>query len=143
MGTCHCGSCGSSAVVSSCLRGCTLVGIRVTEVFSLRYLVCPKFFLVGISWVQIFFSWRFLGFNFFVVANFVIQGLSVVGCMRKSERKQKYINTSQTAYFIPNRFQQLSVLFILERYIIYEISYVITQLSFVLIVFLVISFLQY
>ena len=49
------------------------------------------------------------------VANFVIQRFSVVGCMRMSDEKHKYMNTCKTVHYIPNRFQQLSVLFMLER----------------------------
>ena len=41
---------GSSAIVPSCLPG---------------YFVSSKFFLVGISWVQNFFSWVFLESKFF------------------------------------------------------------------------------
>ena len=92
-------------------------------IFSSRYFVGPKFFIVGISWVQNFSRGHFvgskvflvfLGYNFFSRANFVIQRFSVVGCVRKSDRKQKCINTSQTTYSIQNWFQQLSVLFMLE-----------------------------
>ena len=43
-----------------------------------------QFAFMGISLVQKFFSWVFRGSNFF----------------RKSDRKQKYINTSQTVYSI-------------------------------------------
>ena len=78
------------------------------ETFSRGCFMGPKCFLVGISWVQ-----------FFFVPNFVIQRFSVVGCMRKSHRKQKHINRFPIAYFILSRFQQLSVLFLLERYFIY------------------------
>ena len=135
---CHRGSGGSSAAVPSCLR---------------RYFVDPKYFLVGISWVQCFLSWVFRRFKIFsrecfvgqmflLVTNFMIQRFSIFGCMKRSDTKQKYINASQTVYSIPNRFQQLSVLFILERYFTYQIGYAIRQLSFVLNVFLVISFLQ-
>ena len=79
----------------------------------------PRCFLVGISLVQKLFSWVFCGSNSFLVANFVIQRLPVVGCMRKNGRKQKYISAFPSAYSVPNRFQQLSVFFMLERYFIY------------------------
>ena len=46
----------------------------------------------------------------------MIQRFSFVGCMRKSGRKQKYINTSQTVSSISNQFQKLSVLLILKKY---------------------------
>ena len=72
-----------------------------------------SFFLMTNSWIQDFFSLVFCGSNFlFIVANFVIQRFSVVDWTRKSERKQKYINTLQTLYSIPNRFQQLPVLYL-------------------------------
>ena len=86
-------------------------------------------FACGCFVVKIFFSWVFRGSNvfscgyflspiFFLVANFTIRRFPVVGCMRKCDRKRKYVNTSQTMYSISNRFQQLSVLFILERFFI-------------------------
>ena len=92
--------------------------------------VGPKFFLVLCHGSKFFFSRVFCGSKtfsrgyfvapiFFPVANFALQRFSVVGYMRKSERKQKFINIGQTAYSIPNHFQQLPVLFILERYLIY------------------------
>ena len=86
-------------------------------------------FLMGISWVRDFFSWVIHGFNFSLMVNFLIQRLSIAGCMRKSDRKRKYVKRSQTVYFIPNRFQQLSFLFTLEKYFIFSISYAIMQLS--------------
>ena len=63
--------------------------------------------------------------------------------MRKSDRELKDTNTSQPAYSLPDQFHRLSLLFQLERYFIYYISYAITQLSFVLTAFLVISFFQH
>ena len=60
--------------------------------FSGGYFMGTNFFLVGVSWVQNFFSWVFRGSNF-LVANFVIYRFSVVPCMRKSDRKKKYINS--------------------------------------------------
>ena len=71
------------------------------------------------------FSWVFCGLDFQIVR------FSVVDCMRKSDRKHKCINTE---YSIPHRSQQLPVMFTLERYFIYQISYAITQLSFALFV---------
>ena len=115
----------SSAILGSCLHG---------------YFAGSTLFLVVILWIQNFFSkvfsefkffsrGYFVGLIFFLVANFVIHIFSVVYCMRKSDRKKKYTNTSQTAYSIPNQFkhrdiispwfQQLSVLLILERCFIY------------------------
>ena len=110
--------------------------LRKSRIFSRGNLVDPKLFLVRISWVQTFFSWvfrwykdfsceyfvgpnfffplYFVGPIFFLSANFVIQRFSVVGCMERVT-ENKYINTSQPVYSIPKRFQQLSVLFILER----------------------------
>ena len=40
---------------------------RGSKLFSRRYFVGPKYFLVGISWVQIIFSWVFLGPKYFLV----------------------------------------------------------------------------
>ena len=94
------------------------VGILLVQNFLSWVFRGFKIFLVGTLWVQKFFSY-FLGIIFFSQANFVIQRFSVVGCVRKSDRKQKCINTSQTAYSIQNWFQQLSVLFMLESYFIY------------------------
>ena len=97
--------------------------IRGSKISSRGYFVSPKHFLVATSWVHTFFWWVFRGSKFFscgyLVANFVNQGFSFAGCMRKSDRKQKYINKSHTSHSIPNRFQQLSVLFTIERYFIY------------------------
>ena len=64
-----------------------LVGMTWVQNFSLGYFVGLKLFFVGMSWGQNFFSWVFHGSIFLVVANFVIQGLSVFGFMRKSDRK--------------------------------------------------------
>ena len=98
----------SSAIALLCLLGC-FVGpkffscvFRGSEVFICGHFVVPKFFLVGFQLLD-FQILGFWNFQFF-------------GCMRKSDRKQKYINTSQTKYSISNRFMQLLVLFILERY---------------------------
>ena len=63
----------------------------------------------------------------------------VAVCMRKYDRKQKYINSSQIPYSIPYRLQQFLVLFMLERYFIYQISYAITQVSFLLITYSLIT----
>ena len=73
----------------------------------------------------------------------ISQRFWVVNCMKEINRTQKYRNTSQTASSIPDRFQQFLVLFLLERYYIYQVSYAIAQLLFALIEFLVISFIQY
>ena len=110
-----------------------LVGISWVKIFLSWVFHGSKYlnisFLMGISWVRDFFSWVFHGFNFSLMANFLIQRLSIAGCMRKSDRKRKYVKRSQTVYFIPNRFQQLSFLFTLEKYFIFSISYAIMQLS--------------
>ena len=79
-----------------------------SEIFSCEYFVDPKFFLVCISWLRNFSSWVFCWSKifsrgyfvgpkfyfvsiscvqvFFLVADFVIQGFSVAGCMRKNNR---------------------------------------------------------
>ena len=72
-----------------------------SRIFSRWYFVSSKFFLVGILWVQFF----------FLMANFVIQRSSVAACMRKSDWRQKYRNTSQTTYSFSNRFQQLLIVY--------------------------------
>ena len=65
----------------------SLVIFRGSEFFYRGYFMGPIFFFfVDISWVQ-----------FLFVAYFVFQRFLGVGCTRKSDRKQKYINTSQTA----------------------------------------------
>lgn len=101
----------SSAIVSSCHRT-----------------------FVGISWINIFFSWVNSWCIFFSSLRF-----PVAVCMRKYDRKQKYINSSQIPYSIPYRLQQFLVLFMLERYFIYQISYAITQVSFLLITYSLIT----
>ena len=71
-----------------------LVGIRASEIFSRGFFVRPnffrrytwsEFFLVGISWVQLF----------FLVIDFVIQRFSVAGCISKSDKNRNakmYLN---------------------------------------------------
>ena len=90
---------------------------RGSKSFSRRYFLGVKCFHVGILWVQNFFSGVFCGSKYFSrryfvdhVVNFVIQRFSLASCIRKSEKKEKYINTSQTMHSIPNRFEHLSVL---------------------------------
>ena len=80
-----------------------------------KYFSCGCF--VGLK----FFSWVFCGSNFF---SWVFRDSKIVCCWLHEEEWQKavihkYISTSQTAYYIPHRFHQLSVLLILERYFIY------------------------
>ena len=78
--TCHRGSGGSSAIVPSQV-------FRASEIFFSGYFVRPKFFLVGISWVQNIFSCVFRRSNIFCAANFVIQRFSVVRCIRVTENR--------------------------------------------------------
>ena len=66
-----------------------------------------------------------------------------LGYKRKIDREQKYINASETECSIPNRFQQFSVLVILERYFFDWTGHAIMQLLVALSVYLAISFLQY
>ena len=132
-------SCGFSTIVRSCIRRYFVGPIFFVvfceyKIFSRGYFVGlklfswvfvgPKYFLVGISWVQNIFSWVFVGpkffladtfwtqnfsreyfvgpifffvlrgSNFFVVVDFVIERFSVAGCMSKSDLWQKYTNTS-------------------------------------------------
>ena len=79
---CHCGSCGSSAIVPSYLRGYFvgskffLVGVSWVlfsceyfvgpNIFSRRYFVGPKCFLVDIFWVRNFSRGYFIGQFFFL-----------------------------------------------------------------------------
>ena len=79
---CHCGSCGSSAIVPSYLRGYFvgskffLVGVSWVlfsceyfvgpNIFSRRYFVGPKCFLVDILWVRNFSRGYFIGQFFFL-----------------------------------------------------------------------------
>ena len=73
---------GSRAIlglVPSCLRG--------SENFSCGYFVGLKYFLVGISWVQYFFSWVLRGSKNFSRRYFVGQRFSLVG----SSWVQKFI----------------------------------------------------
>ena len=65
---CYSRSRGFSAIVQSCLRG--------FKTFSRGYFVSPKFFLVGISWVQNFFSWVFRGSKVFLVDISWVQNFS-------------------------------------------------------------------
>ena len=89
------------------------------KTFSGGYFVSPKLFFVGILSVQFF----------FLVANFVIQRFSIVSWARKSDTKQKYINTSQTAYSSANRFQQLSVVYI--RKVLHLLDYLCYYSAFI------------
>ena len=78
-----------------------------------------KLFFSWIFYRSKFFSRRyFVGVIFFHVANFVIQKFLVAECREKSDRQQKYINRSKTAYSISIWFQQLSVLLVIERHFI-------------------------
>ena len=69
--TCHRGSCGSSTIAPSRLRGYFvglehfLVDTSWIQNFSRGYFMGINFFLVSISWVQNFFLWVFRGSNFF------------------------------------------------------------------------------
>ena len=115
---CHGRSSGSSAIVPSWVQNFFSWVFRGSKIFTRGYLWARNVF----SWVfrgtEMFSRGYFVGRGYFV-AYFVIQRFSFDGCMRKSGRKQKYKNKTQTEYSIPNRFQQLSVLFILGRYFIY------------------------
>ena len=75
---------GLVGVVPSC--HCAFVGI--SWIFFSWVFRGSKIFLV-VHGPKFFFSWVFRGSQFFCEANIVIQRFSVVGCMRKSDRKQK------------------------------------------------------
>ena len=102
--TCHYGSRGSSAIVASCLCCCFegpkffLADISWVKRFSKGYFAGPTFFLVGILWVENFFLVGTSWIQSSSRGSFVVQRFSVFGCMRMSDRKQKHINTSKTAY---------------------------------------------
>ena len=108
--------------------------------FPPGYFMGPKIF----SWVfrgsKNFFWWLFreskivfrgysVGPIFFLVANFVIQRVSIVSWARKSDTKQKYINTSQTAYSSANQFHQLSVVYI--RKVLHLLNYLCYYSAFI------------
>ena len=69
------------------------------KTFPYGYFVGLKYFFVGISR---------LGFP----------DCNIISCQLLSDKNEKYINTSQTEYSIPNRFQQLSILFILVLHLL-------------------------
>ena len=52
---------------------------RGSKLFSRGYFVGPKYFLVGISWVQIIFSWVFCGSKMFACRYFVSPKIFLVG----------------------------------------------------------------
>ena len=104
---------------------------RGSKIFPSGYFVRPKFFPVVISWVQNFFSWLISLFTCF----------QLLGAWESEREWQKteYRNTSQTTYSFPNRFQQLSIVSI--KKVLYLLNYLRnTQLSFVLMVFLGMTF---
>ena len=75
-----------------------LVSISWIEFFFSRgYFVGPKYFLVSIPLVPIFFRKYFVGQNFFLMADLLIQRFPVASYMKKSDRKQKY--TSNYVFF--------------------------------------------
>ena len=74
---------------------------RGSKILTRGYFGGSNFFLVGLK--------------FSLVCNFVI-----FSCW--PHEKNWHRNMSETTYSFPNRFQQLSILFISERYIIYLIT---------------------
>ena len=67
----------------------------------------PLFAFVSISWFWNFFSWVFReSISFFLWLISLFKDFHWLAT-RETLTKQRYINTSQTAYSIPNRFQQL------------------------------------
>ena len=105
--------------------------------FCRGYFEALKFFLVGISWIQKFFSWFFVRPKFFLVSISWFKVFDLLAAWERVRKKRstEKRSTSQTMQPFLKRFQQLSILFILEKYFIYQITYAITQLSFVLTVF--------
>ena len=106
----------------------TFVGISWVQIFFSLVFRGSRIFsrgsknvFVGILWVQknfsrvfcefkLWFFWLFCGSNIFFVADFVIQGFSAVGCLSKSDWKQKYINTFQTMILIQTDFSNCQFL---------------------------------
>ena len=83
-----------------------------SKIFSWVFRGSKNFFWWLFRESKIVFRGYSVGPIFFLVANFVIQRFSIVSWTRKSDTKQKYINTSQTAYSSANQFHQLSVVYI-------------------------------
>ena len=125
----------SSAIVPSCLHGYFagpkyfLVSISWIQtifsrafhgpkIFSRGFSVCQKFFLVGNSLIKDFFSWifrwsmsfshvYFVGPKFFRVGSksSLVIYFGIFSCWQHEKKRQR--NISETAYYFPDRFQQL------------------------------------
>ena len=100
---CHLRSRGCSAIVLSCHHA------RVQNIFS---------------WVPNFLSWVFRGSQFFLVGNyFVGPRFSLAGnfvILSSWPNEKKWLrNIFETTYLIPNQFQELWIVIILQRYFIY------------------------
>ena len=97
--------------------------LRWSKTFSRGYFAGPRYFLVGISWVQSFPSWVYRGSKIFFRGYFVGPKFSLVSNFVNfscwPQEKKWHRNISQTPYSIPNRSQQLWILLILIRYFIY------------------------
>ena len=114
----------------------------------------PNFFLAGISWAQDFFLSVFRGYKRFSLGYFVgpifflgliswikdFQLLTVLETVKENWNTQKHL---KLCILFQIDFNNCQDFFVLKRDIIYQISYTITELSFVLSVFFVISFLQH
>ena len=84
------------------------------------YFMGPKYFLVAISWVQNIF--QFFSRGYFVVLRFfswvfrgyLLDNLVIFSCWPHAKKWDR--NISEIVYSFPNGFQQLWILFVLERY---------------------------
>ena len=109
----------------------SLAGLVPLHHRAFGYFVGPNFFLVGISWVSSFLLWVFRGSQsfssgYFVGPKFFLVGIRWSKIFSRVENfvnfscwppeKKWHRNMSQTTYSIPNRFQQVWILLILERY---------------------------
>ena len=108
------------------------VGLKCgSEIFSHGYFVGQNFFLVSISWIHLI-SCRWF------------RDSKILSCWLHEQewKKQQYKNTSETTCFFLNWFKQLSTLYIRKvHHLLNYLRYY--AFSFVVIVFLGISFLQY
>ena len=96
---------------------------RRFKLFSRGYFVGLNVFHVGVLCVQFFFTWVFRGSKvfssrYFVGSKFPFVGNFVIFSFWAHE-KNWHRNISQTSYSIPNRFWQLWILLVLERWFIY------------------------
>ena len=100
----HRGSRGSSAMVTSCLRG---------------YFVVPKLFLVGISLAQSFFSWVFRGSKFFSREYFVGPRFFLVGI----SWVQNFLLWTISYFLVVGRMRKIEIEIYLRLLILFQINF--------------------